>query len=278
VLPNASLGGYLSRFHAGGPDPEPPPALARTGPEIERIAAAAGDDLVVCLGFCEAAGDRRYNTALCFNAERVFGCHRKVHLPPADQAVYTAGKTLEPFDTPVGRMGLLIDYDKTFPEAARALAADGAILLACLSAWPTSLTDPARRLVKDRQARLFDLYDCARAAENQVVLVSANQTGRSGALTFLGNAKVVGPGGDIRARTWSKAGLAVAEVDLAAEVARSRRVLHHLAELRPAAYHPEPVVDPGSAEPASAEPGSAEPGSAEPASGSEVAEPVVVEP
>jgi hypothetical protein len=151
---------------------------------------------------------------------------------------------------------------------------------------------------------LFDLYDCARAAENQVVLVSANQTGRSGALTFLGNAKVVGPGGDIRARTWSKAGLAVAEVDLAAEVARSRRVLHHLAELRPAAYHPEPVVDPASADPASADPASADPASAEPASAEpasaesasaepasaepgggsevagepEVAEPVVVEP
>lgn len=30
---------------------------------------------------------------------------------------------------------MLIDYDKTFPEAARALALDGARILACLSAW-----------------------------------------------------------------------------------------------------------------------------------------------
>jgi hypothetical protein len=52
-------------------------------------------------------------------------------------------------------------------------------------------------------------------------------------------------------------------------------VLHHLAELRPAAYHPEPVLDPAG-EPVVTQ--AAEPAGAEPAGGSEVAEPVVVEP
>ena len=101
---------------------------------------------------------------------------------------------------------MLIDYDKTFPESARALALDGAEILACLSAWPTSVTNRAPRMAEDRQSRLFDLYDRARAAENQVVLVSSNQTGALGGMRFLGQAKVVGPGGDILARTWSKAG------------------------------------------------------------------------
>jgi nitrilase len=91
-------------------------------------------------------------------------------------------------------------------------------------------------MAQDRQSRLFDLYDCARAAENQVVLVSANQTGAMGGLRFLGQSKVVGPGGNILARTWAKAGLAVAELDVAAEVAQARRVLRHLDELRPDSY------------------------------------------
>ena len=128
---------------------------------------------------------------------------------------------------------MLIDYDKTFPESARSLALDGAEILACLSAWPTSITNRAPRMAQDRQSRLFDLYDQARAAENQVVLVSSNQTGAMGGMRFLGQAKVVGPGGDILARTWSKAGLAVAELDVAAEIARARRVLRHLDERRP---------------------------------------------
>ena len=131
---------------------------------------------------------------------------------------------------------MLIDYDKTFPEAARALTLGGADVLACLSAWPTSLTDRAPRMAQDRQARLFDLYDQARAAENQVVLVSSNQTGALGALRFLGQAKVVGIDGEILARTWSKAGIAIAELDVAAEIAKARRVLRHLTERKPHAY------------------------------------------
>jgi predicted amidohydrolase len=93
-------------------------------------------------------------------------------------------------------------------------------------------------MVEDRQSRLFDLYDRTRAAENQVVLASANQTGSSGGLRFLGQAKVVSPAGDILARTWAKAGIATTRIDVQAELARARRVLHHIAERRPMAYHP----------------------------------------
>jgi predicted amidohydrolase len=57
-----------------------------------------------------------------------------------------------------------------------------------------------------------------------------------GGMRFLGQAKVVGPGGDILARTWSKAGLAVAELDVAAEISRARRILLHLDERKPTAY------------------------------------------
>ena len=66
--------------------------------------------------------------------------------------------------------------------------------------------------------------------------LSANQTASMGRLRFLGQAKVVGPGGDVLARTWAKAGLALADVDVAAEVARARTVLSHLRERRPEAY------------------------------------------
>ena len=123
---------------------------------------------------------------------------------------------------------MLIDYDKTFPEAARTLALDGATTIACLSAWPASVTDRSDRIRNDRQAHLFDLYDCARAAENQVYLVSSNQTGVLGGLRFLGQAKVVDPAGEIVAKTWAKGGLAVAEADVSTAVARARRSLDHI--------------------------------------------------
>jgi predicted amidohydrolase len=234
VFPDACLGGYIGDLRA--PDPnDPPPALDPDGPEIEAVIAAAGP-MTVCVGYAEEALGGRYNAAICVSGDGVLGHHRKVHQPLGESLAYLAGDSFTAFDTPVGRLGMLIDYDKTFPESARALALDGAQVVAALSAWPASVTDRASRLPADRQSRLFDLYDCARAAENQVVVVSSNQTGVMGALRFLGQAKVVGPGGDILVSTGSKGGLAKITVDVDAEIARARKVLNHLAERRVDVY------------------------------------------
>jgi len=235
VFPDACLGGYIGDFRT--PDPaDPPPALDTDGPEIAAVIAAAGS-MTVCLGYAEGSpGGGRYNAAVCVTGDGVLGTYRKVHQPAGEAFTYLPGDRFSTFDTPVGRLGMLIDYDKTFPEAARELASADAQIIAALSAWPASITDRASRLPADRQSRLFDLYDCARAAENQVVLVSSNQTGVMGNLRFLGQAKVVGPGGDILATTRAKGGLAKVEIDVDAEISRARRVLNHLAELRPDTY------------------------------------------
>ncbi|GAC66974.1 putative carbon-nitrogen hydrolase [Gordonia soli NBRC 108243] len=235
VFPDATIGGYLGDLRAPDLD-ELPPALDPEGPELSVISQAAGD-MTVCIGYTEAAGGLRYNAAACVTGDGVLGHHRKVHQPAGESLAYAAGDAFAPFDTPVGRMGMLIDYDKTFPESARALATGGARIVAALSAWPASVTDRAARLPADRQSRLFDLYDCARAAENQIFVVSSNQTGVMGSLRFLGQAKVVGPGGEILATTRSKGGMATVSADVESEIGRARRVLDHLAELRPDAYH-----------------------------------------
>ncbi|WP_075296542.1 MULTISPECIES: carbon-nitrogen hydrolase family protein [unclassified Pseudonocardia] len=239
ALPDGALGGYVHDLR--NPDPTDrsvlPPELDPDGPEVRAVAEMARE-MVVCLGFCEAgaAEGERYNAAVCLTGDGVLGRHRKVHQPAGVAALFAAGDGFTAFDTPAGRMGMLIDHDKTFPESARSLALDGAQLIACPSAWPTSLTNRAPRMAQDRQARLFDLYDQARAAENQVLWLSANQSGRNGSLHFLGRAKVVGPGGDVLARTWSKGGLAVADVDPDAVIGAARAVLHHLKERRPDLY------------------------------------------
>ena len=134
-------------------------------------------------------------------------------------------------------MGLLIDHDKTFPEAARALAVDGAEILACLSAWPTSLTNRAPRMAQDRQARLFDLYDQARAAENQVVLavVEPERALRRAALPRAGRRSSGRAGRSSRARG-RRAGWRWRRSTSPELVGAARTVLHHLAERRPETY------------------------------------------
>lgn len=240
VLPNATIGGCLLDLHHPVDEGESiPHSVELEGPEVAAIAEMAGD-MTVCFGIAEQVVDRgvhrRYNTAVCVTGDGILGVHRKVHLPLGESEVYEPGGSFCSFDTPVGRMGMLIDFDKTFPEAARTLALDGAKILACLSAWPASVTDRSDRVRNDRQAHLFDLYDCARAAENQVYLVSSNQTGVLGGLRFLGQAKVVDPAGEILAKTWAKGGLAVATADVGTSIARARRSMNHLDQRAEHAY------------------------------------------
>lgn len=240
VLPDATIGGYLLDLHHPVEDGDGfPRAVDLEGPEVDAIIKLAGD-MVVCFGVAErtveGGVDKRFNTAVCVTGDGILGTHRKVHLPLGESEVYEAGDSFGAFDTPVGRIAMLIDFDKTFPESARSVALDGAQVIACLSAWPASVTDRSDRIRNDRQAHLFDLYDCARAAENQVFMVSSNQTGVLGGLRFLGQAKVVDPAGEIIAKTWAKGGLAVAEADIGADITRARRSLDHLHQRAEHAY------------------------------------------
>ncbi len=239
VLPEAALGGYLADLSGGAQDL--PPAFERDGAELAHLTALAGD-LVVCAGYCEADGAARYNSAVCVGAGRILGHHRKVHQPLGENRTYAAGGEFGAFDTPVGRIALQICYDKAFPEGARSQALDGARIIASLSAWPASRTDPAPDLMDDRWTRRFDLFDQARALDNQVVWVAANQSGTFGSLRFVGRAKIVGPGGEVIAATGTGPGLAVAHVDVAAALAGARRSIYYLRDRRPDAYAPSAAM------------------------------------
>ncbi|ROO60572.1 putative amidohydrolase [Micromonospora sp. Llam0] len=235
ALPEACLGGYLLGLDGDTDLDAGPPALALDGPEIRRLILLAGEMTVVA-GYCEADGDTRYNSVVCVSGDGVLGNHRKVHQPLNENASYASGDRFDAFDTPVGRIGMMICYDKAFPESARALALDGAQIGVCVSAWPGSRTNQAADLAEDRWKRRFDLFDRARALENQMVWLSANQAGSFGSLRFVGSAKVVEPGGDILAETGVAAGVAIAELDVANALETARRSMGHLRDRRPETY------------------------------------------
>jgi predicted amidohydrolase len=237
VLPECALGGYLYEPLVPGVHPPvaPPPALDPDGPEIARLAQIAGET-IVCAGYTEAGPGGPWSSAVCVSGDGVLGRHRKVHLPPGERGIFAAGDGFAAFDTPLGRMGMLLCYDKVFPEAARALALDGAGIVAALSAWPVCRLRPSARTASDRQVRHFDLLDRTRALENQVVWVSANQCGRLGRLRFPGRAKVVDPDGRVLASTGGRAGVALARIDAPAAIGAARGEISHLGDRRPASY------------------------------------------
>ncbi len=244
ALPEAAIGGYLSSLGNHGDTVKTttrslPPAIRTDGPEIRRVQQLAGD-LVVAIGFCELAddGETRYNAAALLDGGQVYGVYRKVHQPLGEGMSYSAGDRYDVHDTPAGRIGLQICYDKAFPEAARMMALDGAQIIASLSAWPAARTATAENLQDDRWTYRFNQFDIARALDNQVFWVAANQSGTFGSLRYVGNAKVVDPGGNILATTLLGSGMAVADVDVDTTFRTMRAGMFHLRDRRPDVYGP----------------------------------------
>ncbi len=97
-------------------------------------------------------------------------------------------------------------------------------------------------MADDRWTHRFNLFDSARALENQVVWLATNQTGTFGSLRFVGNAKVVGPGGDVLDTTGTGPGMALASLDLDDVLGTARRSMFHLRDRRPDLYRAGELV------------------------------------
>lgn len=242
VFPEAAIGGYLSSLGNHGDTVKSttrslPPAIRLDGPEIARVQSIIGD-LVIAIGFCELAddGETRYNAAAVLDGTRIYGSYRKVHQPLGENMSYSSGSDYGVFETPVGRVGLQICYDKAFPEAARVMALKGAEIIASLSAWPAARTATAENLQDDRWTYRFNLFDSARALDNQVFWIASNQSGTFGSLRYVGNAKIVDPGGNVLDSTLLGEGMAVADVDIAGTFTAMRGGMFHLRDRRPDAY------------------------------------------
>jgi predicted amidohydrolase len=211
VLPEQSLQGYLYHLnHALSPEEmnyhydhaEPVP-----GPSTERVATLArAANMYIVFGMTEkvavSSAGILYNSAVLIGPEGLIGVYRKVHAPGDEYHVFRQGKDWPVFDTEIGCLGLHICYDLRFPEAARELALRGAQIIILPTAWPQNV------------GAQYDLFDRARAAENECWFLSSNQVGTcdQGQLTYYGHSRIIGPLGNIVADTGEEEGLAIADM------------------------------------------------------------------
>lgn len=81
-------------------------------------------------GTVTRTGRRYANTAVMHDdSGRIIARYDKTHLPDGERGVYDPGRDLPVFDTPLGRIGMLICWDIVFPETVAALALKGAELI-----------------------------------------------------------------------------------------------------------------------------------------------------
>ncbi len=154
----------------------------------------------------ETADGGVYNTALVLSPEgELVATYRKV-FPWQPHETSLPGERFVTFDVPgVGRIGIAICYDASFPETFRQLAWMGAEVV-----LHTSLTTTS-----DREAEL--VLARANAIFNQVFVVSVNAASPAG----LGRSLIVDPEGLVRLRAGSGEELLTDVIDLDA-VARVR--------------------------------------------------------
>lgn len=163
----------------------------------------------------DAAAGKAMNTSLVFGPDgNLLSRYQKIHLFEVDLpgvVTVTESQWLAPgcdivgCKTPHGRLGQSICYDLRFPELFRELSAAGMELLAIPSAF-TMATGRSH----------WEILLRARAIENQVFVIAANQSGQHAEnMTTYGHSAVVDPWGDVLAMLGHEnEGIALAEIDL----------------------------------------------------------------
>jgi beta-ureidopropionase len=220
------------------------------GPTTERVAAlAASEGIHVILPIYERDGDRRYNTAVLIEPSGIKATYRKSHVPAsgdrgsergAEESFYfSAGDQGFPaWESDLGlKIGVLICYDRHFPEAARVYALQEVDLVVVPSAsYRQFIVEPL--WVAELQAMAFQNGFWVAGLNKIGPVVAAAEEAR-----YPGQSLIIDPEGQTVVRAGDDEGLTVAEIDPQA-ARRAREVMRFARYRRPDLYG-EVVSSPG---------------------------------
>jgi predicted amidohydrolase len=175
-------------------------------------------------------GGKYYDASLYIDANgELLGISKMVHICQApcfyEQDYYAPSDTgFKVFDTAMGKIGIVICYDRHFPESIRTCALKGAQLILV----PTVNTSSEPRDLYEWELRVA-------AMQNNVFIACCNRVGVEDAMDFYGESFVIGPDGNIVAKAGGSEQLLIADVDLSL-VGTARKKRPFLDLLRPDAY------------------------------------------
>jgi predicted amidohydrolase len=212
------------------------------GPTTELLAEAArrhSTNIVAGIAERSAAG-QYYNSAVVLDRRgQVVGVYRKTHVPlmaaPEDRATYERnyfrpGDDLPIFQLDCATLGVLICYDRHFPEAWRTLALRGAEIVAV----PTG----ARSWNRSWRSGIWEALLRTMAYVNGVFVLGVNRAGIEERTTYTGDSMLVSPvGGQILQRAQEGAiDCVVAGVIDLDDIVRCAETIPFRRDLRPDLY------------------------------------------
>ena len=152
---------------------------------------------------------RRYDMSILIDDNgMILGRQKMVHIAQADcffeQDYYTPSEEgFQVFDTPLGRIGIVVCFDRHYPESVRTSALKGAELILI----PTANT-------KAEPSELFQWEIKIQAFQNSVNIAMCNRIGLEGEMDFSGESIVADYNGDTLALADDTEQLLYAKVDL----------------------------------------------------------------
>jgi predicted amidohydrolase len=104
------------------------------GPYIKKACNLANElNIFFIFGFLESRGAKLFNTAILVDPDGdIIGRYSKTHFAEGyviKPETYTPGDEYPVFNTPFGKIGIIICYDRQLPEPARIMALKGAQIL-----------------------------------------------------------------------------------------------------------------------------------------------------
>lgn len=192
---------------------------------LRRFSALARELGVLPISWFERAGNACFNSLAMADADgRLLGVYRKTHIPNAigyqEKEYFSPGDTgFRVWDTAAGRIGVGICWDQWFPEAARAMALQGAELLL----YSTAIgSEPGAEGLDSRDH--WQLTQRGHAAANIMPVIAANRVGHEVAtrdpelqMRFYGSSFITDHKGALLAEAdRDTPGVLVRELDLAA--------------------------------------------------------------
>ena len=162
-------------------------------PFLETFGALAGElGVVLPVSFFEKAGQAYFNSLMMFDADgSSLGVYRKSHIPDGpgyeEKFYFNVGDSgFRAWKTRFGTIGVAICWDQWFPEAARAMALQGADLLL----YPTAIGSEPQEAGGLETRAMWQRAMVGHAVSNCCYVAAANRVGREGDALFYGSSFV----------------------------------------------------------------------------------------
>lgn len=153
--------------------------------------------------------NKYYDASPVFDSDgTLLGISKMVHIAQAEffyeQDYYTQSDSgFHVYETSIGNIGVVICFDRHFPESIRTCAIKGAKLIII----PTANT-------KAEPVQLFEWEVRVAAMQNGVFIAMCNRVGLEGEMDFSGESIVVDPNGDVFVKAEDKEQILYADLNL----------------------------------------------------------------